>query len=180
VATMGCDGHGIDVRPMALERHFGFPRRQVPDAQRVVVGTGDHAATIGRNGDSVHPKDVAFERARGFAATRRMSRRRLIHATVSRSQTCNVGVAEAVGEFGDLHRKLDEAYDKNDAAAVAALFTEDGLYVTPDEMFSGRLPHGRRPLGLEYGCIDAPRSAGVTRDRRALFDTIAGGPDSMP
>ena len=35
-----------------------------------------------------------------------------------------------IGEFGDLHRKLDEAYDKNDAAAVAALFTEDfGLEV---------------------------------------------------
>jgi uncharacterized protein (TIGR02246 family) len=49
-----------------------------------------------------------------------------------------LGVAEAIGEFGDLHRKLDEAYDKNDAAAVAALFTEDGLFVTPDEMFSGR------------------------------------------
>ena len=49
-----------------------------------------------------------------------------------------LGVGEAIGEFGDLHRKLDEAYDKNDAAAVAALFTEDGLFVTPDEMFSGR------------------------------------------
>ena len=49
-----------------------------------------------------------------------------------------LGVAEAIGEFGDLHRKLDEAYDKNDATAVAALFTEDGLFVTSGEMFSGR------------------------------------------
>ena len=49
-----------------------------------------------------------------------------------------LGVVEAIGEFGDLHRKLDEAYDKNDAAAVAALFTEDGLFVTPDGMLSGR------------------------------------------
>ena len=49
-----------------------------------------------------------------------------------------LGVAEAIGEFGDLHRKLDEAYDKNDAAAVAALFTEKGLFVAPDGMFSGR------------------------------------------
>src|SRR5215469_15475305 len=46
--------------------------------------------------------------------------------------------AKAIDEFGDLHRKLDEAYDKNDAAAVAALFTEDGLFVAPEGMFSGR------------------------------------------
>ena len=49
-----------------------------------------------------------------------------------------LGEAKAIGEFGDLHRKLDEAYDKNDAAAVALLFTEDGLFVAPDGMFSGR------------------------------------------
>jgi uncharacterized protein (TIGR02246 family) len=49
-----------------------------------------------------------------------------------------IGDSKAIGEFGDLHRELDEAYDKNDAAAVAALFTEDGLFVTPYEMFSGR------------------------------------------
>jgi len=49
-----------------------------------------------------------------------------------------LGNVKAIDEFGDLHRKLDEAYDKNDAAAVAALFTEDGLFVTPDGMLSGR------------------------------------------
>jgi hypothetical protein len=53
-----------------------------------------------------------------------------------------LGVAKAIGEFGDLHRKLDEAYDKNDAAGVAALFTEDGLFVAPDGMFSGRQDNG--------------------------------------
>jgi len=53
-----------------------------------------------------------------------------------------LGVAKAIGEFGDLHRKLDEAYDKNDAAAVAVLFTEDGLFVAPDGMFSGRQDNG--------------------------------------
>jgi uncharacterized protein (TIGR02246 family) len=37
-----------------------------------------------------------------------------------------------------LSQKLDEAYNKNDAAAVAALFTQDALLVTPDGMFSGR------------------------------------------
>jgi uncharacterized protein (TIGR02246 family) len=49
-----------------------------------------------------------------------------------------LGVVKAIGEFGDLHRKLDEAYDKNDAPAVAALFTQDGLFVAPEGMFSGR------------------------------------------
>jgi uncharacterized protein (TIGR02246 family) len=49
-----------------------------------------------------------------------------------------IGDPKAIGEFGDLHRELDEAYDENDATAVAALFTEDGLFVTPGEMFSGR------------------------------------------
>jgi hypothetical protein len=34
-----------------------------------------------------------------------------------------IGDPKAIGEFGDLHRELDEAYEKNDAAAVAALFT---------------------------------------------------------
>ena len=49
-----------------------------------------------------------------------------------------LGVAKALDEFGELHRALDEAYNKNDAAAVAALFTEDALLVEPDGMFSGR------------------------------------------
>jgi ketosteroid isomerase-like protein len=49
-----------------------------------------------------------------------------------------LGVAKAVDESGELHRKLDEAYNKNDATAVAALFTEDALLVEPGGMFSGR------------------------------------------
>jgi hypothetical protein len=56
--------------------------------------------------------------------------RRLLGSLVQQSQT--------IDEFGDIHRKLDEAYNKNDAAAVAALFTEDALFVAPDGMFSGR------------------------------------------
>jgi hypothetical protein len=43
-----------------------------------------------------------------------------------------LGIAKAIGQFGDLNRKLDEAYDKNRAAAVAALFTQDGLFAEPD------------------------------------------------
>jgi hypothetical protein len=49
-----------------------------------------------------------------------------------------LGDAKALGEFGELSLKLDEAYNKNDASAVAALFTEDAVLVAPDGMFSGR------------------------------------------
>jgi Domain of unknown function (DUF4440) len=51
-----------------------------------------------------------------------------------------LGVAKALDEFG----ALDEAYNKNDAAAVAAFFTEDALLVEPDGMFSGRQNIERR------------------------------------
>ena len=49
-----------------------------------------------------------------------------------------LGVAEALDEFGEINRGLDEAYNRNDAATVAALTTEDALLVAPDGMFSGR------------------------------------------
>jgi hypothetical protein len=49
-----------------------------------------------------------------------------------------LGDVKAVDAFGALGLKLDEAYNKNDAAAVAALFTEDGVLLAPDGMFSGR------------------------------------------
>jgi uncharacterized protein (TIGR02246 family) len=49
-----------------------------------------------------------------------------------------LGVADALKVFGELSQKLDEAYNKNDAAAVAALFTQNGLLVVADGMFSGR------------------------------------------
>jgi uncharacterized protein (TIGR02246 family) len=49
-----------------------------------------------------------------------------------------LGVPKALGKFDELGLKLDEAYNKNDAAAVAALFTEDAVLLAPDGMFSGR------------------------------------------
>ncbi len=49
-----------------------------------------------------------------------------------------LGVPDAVAEFDELHHKLEEAYNKNDAAAVVALFTEDAVLVTADGVFSGR------------------------------------------
>jgi hypothetical protein len=38
-----------------------------------------------------------------------------------------LGVAKALEEFGELSLKVDEAFNKGDAASVAALFTEDGV-----------------------------------------------------
>jgi len=49
-----------------------------------------------------------------------------------------LGVARAIDDFGALGLKLDEAFKKNDANAIAALFTEDGILVASDGMFSGR------------------------------------------
>ena len=49
-----------------------------------------------------------------------------------------LGIAKAIDDFGALSLKLDEAFNKNDASAIAALFTEDGILVAADGMFSGR------------------------------------------
>jgi uncharacterized protein (TIGR02246 family) len=49
-----------------------------------------------------------------------------------------LGVPKAIDEFGALSLKLEEAFNKNDASAIAALFTEDGILVVSDGMFSGR------------------------------------------
>ena len=49
-----------------------------------------------------------------------------------------LGVAKAIDDFGTLDLKLEEAFNKNDASAIAALFTEDGILVVSDGMFSGR------------------------------------------
>jgi ketosteroid isomerase-like protein len=49
-----------------------------------------------------------------------------------------IGDAKALDEFGVLATKQSEAFTDKDAAAVAALFTEDGVLVAPDGMFSGR------------------------------------------
>ena len=47
-------------------------------------------------------------------------------------------VPDALAKFDALHQKLEEAYNKNDASAVVALFTEDGVLVTADGVFAGR------------------------------------------
>jgi uncharacterized protein (TIGR02246 family) len=45
---------------------------------------------------------------------------------------------KALGEFGALGIKEEEALSKNDAGALAALFTEDAVLVAPDGLFFGR------------------------------------------
>jgi uncharacterized protein (TIGR02246 family) len=45
---------------------------------------------------------------------------------------------KALYEFGALGTKEEEAFNKNDASAVAALFTEDAVLVAPDGIFFGR------------------------------------------
>jgi uncharacterized protein (TIGR02246 family) len=49
-----------------------------------------------------------------------------------------LGVPNSIGDFGALSLKLEEAFNKKDATDIAALFTEDGILVTSDGMFSGR------------------------------------------
>jgi ketosteroid isomerase-like protein len=49
-----------------------------------------------------------------------------------------LGDPNALGEFGALGIKVDEAFKNNDAGAVAALFIEEGVLVASDGMFFGR------------------------------------------
>jgi uncharacterized protein (TIGR02246 family) len=49
-----------------------------------------------------------------------------------------LGVAKASDDFGAVSLKLEEAFKKNDASAIAALFTEDGILVASNGMCSGR------------------------------------------
>ena len=55
-----------------------------------------------------------------------------------------IGDAKALDEFGVLATKQSEAFTEKDAAAVAALFTEDGVLVAQDGMFCGRQAIERR------------------------------------
>jgi ketosteroid isomerase-like protein len=49
-----------------------------------------------------------------------------------------IGIPDTVAKFDELHHKLEEAYNKNDAAAVVALFTEDAVLVAADGIFGDR------------------------------------------
>jgi uncharacterized protein (TIGR02246 family) len=49
--------------------------------------------------------------------------------------TADPQIAQQIRERG---KKYDQAFNKNDATALAALFTEDALQVTPEGLYSGR------------------------------------------
>jgi ketosteroid isomerase-like protein len=49
-----------------------------------------------------------------------------------------IGDSKTLDEIGVLATQQSEAFTNKDPAAVAALFTEDGVLVAPDGMFSGR------------------------------------------
>jgi len=49
-----------------------------------------------------------------------------------------IGEPKALDEFGVLSTKQEEAFTNKDAAAMAALFTEDAISVAPDGIFSRR------------------------------------------
>jgi len=59
-----------------------------------------------------------------------------------------LGDVNALDEFGVLATKIDEAFNKNDAGALAALFTEDGVLVTPEGIFFGRQAIEKRYVEL--------------------------------
>jgi ketosteroid isomerase-like protein len=48
------------------------------------------------------------------------------------------GDPNALAQFNALGLRMDEAFSKNDAVALAALFAEDAVLVAPDGMFFGR------------------------------------------
>jgi ketosteroid isomerase-like protein len=48
------------------------------------------------------------------------------------------GDVKSLDEFHALGMKEDEAFNRSDAGALAALFTEDAVLVAPDGIFSGR------------------------------------------
>ena len=69
---------------------------------------------------------VAFAQEKDTADTRIAQQRDL------------TGDPKALDEFSALAAKQEDAFTNKDAAAVAALFTEDGVLLAPDGVFSGR------------------------------------------
>ena len=86
-----------------------------------------------------------------------------------------LGVASAVDESGELHRKLDEAYNKNDAAAVAALFTDDALLVEPGGIFSGRQDIEKRYADTFQRSPVISFNSGFERDYLNAIDNAVWG-----
>jgi hypothetical protein len=73
-----------------------------------------------------------------------------------------LGVRKAIGDFGGLSLKLEKAFKKNDASAIAALFTEDGILVASDGIFSGRQAIEKRYAEIFSGGLSLPLAVSVT------------------
>jgi len=75
--------------------------------------------------------------ATGFALVAFAQQKDTVKAPSAQQRDLRADVT-ALFEFNVLGTKEQEAVNKNDASAVAALFTEDAVLVAPDGMFFGR------------------------------------------
>jgi ketosteroid isomerase-like protein len=75
--------------------------------------------------------------ALGFALPTLAQKKDTLDPRISQQRDL-LGIPDALEVFGELSGKLDDAYNNKDAEAVAALFTEDAVLVTPDGMVLGR------------------------------------------
>ena len=73
-----------------------------------------------------------------------------VSAPAQWKDTADPRVAQQLVSFYDsaLRTKYDEAFNMKDAAALAALFTEDAVLVTPEGLFSGRQAIEKRYAGM--------------------------------
>ena len=75
--------------------------------------------------------------AAGFALPAIAQQKDTLKAPIAQQRDLLADV-KALYEFGLLGTKEEEAFNKNDASALAALFTEDAVLVAPDGTFVGR------------------------------------------
>jgi uncharacterized protein (TIGR02246 family) len=68
-------------------------------------------------------------------------------------------------QIAALAAKFDEAFNRNDAAAVAAFYTEDGVRVTPHGTFSGR-----QAIEKDYAKFDFQQNQ--SNDRACKVDQV--------
>ena len=73
-----------------------------------------------------------------------------VSALAQWKDTADPRVAQQLVSFYDsaLRTKYDDAFNMKDAAALAALFTEDAVLVTPEGLFSGRQAIEKRYAGM--------------------------------
>jgi uncharacterized protein (TIGR02246 family) len=88
------------------------------------------------------------------------------------------GDAKALDEFMALGMKVSEAYNNNDAAALAALFTEEPIYVSPEGVFGGPLG-GRQAIEKAFVDVFQRHPTNFTMDADPLYaignDAYAAG-----